>query len=181
MLNFKDISALQSILTAIYKDAPGESGKDLFCAVLQRNLNFTIDQAKKYAAIVLAHNTERSAEYVGVNCDKLIGEWAKGSDSSAGNLVVNRTESWIFSEDLTYEIRYESYEGYTSPFGGGYSRPRSSSTFGIWSPSDLPSSPFPIVTIDQNGLCSSKSVEWTDMEQSMPSAMYLNRALFSKM
>ena len=30
------------------------------------------------------------------------------------------TETWTFFDDLTYQHKYESYEGYVSPFGGGY-------------------------------------------------------------
>lgn len=182
MLNFRDISALHSVLTAIYQTQQGQGGKELLSAFLQENLQFTPEQARRYSAWVLTRNSDGSADFVNRNAYQLIGKWSRGnSGGSAGNLLVTRTESWIFSENLTYEFRNERYEGYVSPFGGGYSRPRSSSSFGIWAPNDLPSSPLSIVTIDENGLCSSRSVEWTDPEQSMPEAMHFNGERFGKM
>jgi hypothetical protein len=94
---------------------------------------------------------------------------------------VSRTESWIFAEDLTYENRNESYEGYVSPFGGGYSRPRSSSRGGLWAPSDHPSSPFSIITIADNGFCANQSVAWPDPTQANPRALDLEGVRFGRM
>jgi hypothetical protein len=182
MLNFKDISALQSLLTEIYRARKGQAGQDLLSMILQRDLHFTSEQAHKYSTWVLTRDAEDSAECIARNACKLIGRWSRGSsDGSAGNLVVSRTESWIFGEDLTYENRNESYEGYVSPFGGGYSRPRSSSNGGIWAPSDSPSSPFSIITIDANGRCASRTVEWMEPEQSFPSGLRLGGVHFGKM
>lgn len=182
MRQFKDIPALHSVLCAVYKDQPGPGGRELFAAALQQHMQFTPEQARGYSAGVLTRNSNGSADFVNMNAYKLVGTWSRGdSAGSAGNLIVNRTESWIFSEDLTYEIRHESYQGYVSPFGGGFASPRSSSRFGIWAPSDVPSSPFSLVTIDDNGVCRSHSVEWSDPGQTMPQGMSLDGKRFGRM
>jgi len=182
MFNFKDIDALHSLLKAIYEREPGPAGVALFSSFLQEEMKFTSEQADCYSRSVLTTNSERSADFVHQNAWKLIGKWSKGSSAgSAGNLVVSRTQSWIFSENLTYESKDESYEGYVNPFGGGYSRPRSSSTFGIWAPSDLPSSPFRIVTIGEDGRYTRRTVEWTVPDQLRPSGMTYDAERFGRM
>ena len=154
MFNFKDVSALRSLLTDIHQAKQGRAGSELLSEVLQRDLQFTAEQARRYSSWLLTRDADDSADCVYRNARKLIGTWSRGnSDGTAGNLVVSRTESWIFAEDLTYENKNESYEGYVSPFGGGYSRPRSSSRGGLWAPSDHPASPFSIITIGENGFC----------------------------
>ena len=182
VLNFVDISRLHSLLTAIHKAQEGPVGIPVFEALLQEKLEFTLQQAREYSATVLTRNSNGSADFVNMNAYKLVGKWSKGNSSgSAGNLVVTRTESWIFKEDLTYENKYESYEGYMSPFGGGYSRPSSSSTFGIWAPCDVLASPISIITIDSNGFSHKRRIEWTEPDQSMPKGMLLNGERFAKM
>ncbi len=142
MFNFKGIDALHSVLKAIYQAQPGPGGVELLSDFLQEKLQFTREQATCYSTSILTCNSDGSADFVHQNAWRLVGKWSKGSSAgSAGNLVVTQTDSWIFSEDLTYESKHESYEGYVSSFGGD-SRPRSSSTFGIWAPSDLQHLPF---------------------------------------
>jgi hypothetical protein len=182
MLNFKNISALHAFLTNIHQKAQGQAARELLSTVLQRDLHFNAEQAQKYAFWVLARNSEHSAEVVSRNAEKLIGKWSVGSSNgSAGNLLVTRTESWIFARDLTYEYRRESYEGYVSPFGGGYSRPSSSSKHGIWAPNDDVSSLISLVTIDQDGLCANRTIRWIDPAQTQPTAIELNNIRFGKM
>ena len=181
MFNFKGIDALHSVLKAIYQAQPGPGGVELLSDFLQEKLQFTREQAACYSTSVLTCNSDGSADFVHQNAWRLVGKWSKGSSAgSAGNLVVTRTDSWIFSEDLTYESKHESYEGYVSSFGGGYSRPSSSSTFGIWAPSDLPTSPFSIVTIDESGHCRKRTVEWTTPDQSRPSGMVYDGERFGR-
>jgi len=182
MFNFKGIDALHSVLTAIYEAQPGPGGAELLAGFLQENLKFTPEQASRYSKLVLTRNSGGSADFVHRNAWKLVGKWSKGSSAgSAGNLLVTRTESWIFSEDLSYESKYESYEGYVSPFGGGYSRPTSSSTFGIWAPNDLPTSPFSLLTIDERGNCRSRTIDWTERDQSRPSGMIFDGERYGRM
>jgi hypothetical protein len=182
MFNFKDIDALHSVLKAIYKSQPGPAGIALFSTLLQEEMKFTPEQAACYSKSVLTNNSERSADFVHRNAWKLVAKWSRGDPKgSAGNLVVSKTWSWIFSEQLSYESKYETYEGYTDPFGGGYSRPTSSSTSGIWAPSDLPTSPFSVVTISEDGRCASRTVEWTVQDQLLPSGMSYDGERFGRM
>jgi hypothetical protein len=181
MLNFANIEALHSVLSAIYKAQEGLAGVALFREILQRDLHFSLQQAEKYSETVLTRNSNGSADFVNMNAYKLVGTWSRGnSKGSAGNLLVTKTESWIFQEDLTYEHKNESYEGYVSSFGGGYSRPRSSSTYGIWAPSDVPSSAISMVTIKSDGIPHTRSVTWQPDER-MPQGMLFGSERFGKM
>jgi len=182
MFNFKDVSALRSLLTDIHQAKQGRAGSELLSEVLQRDLQFTAEQARRYSSWLLTRDADDSADCVYRNARKLIGTWSRGnSDGTAGNLVVSRTESWIFAEDLTYENKNESYEGYVSPFGGGYSRPRSSSRGGLWAPSDHLASPFSIITIGENGFCANQAVAWPDPTQTSPRALDLDGVRFGRM
>jgi hypothetical protein len=180
--HFTNISSLHRILTEIYQWRQGAAGIEGFSMLLQRDLGFSAEQARKYSACVLSQNSEGSADCVSRNARKLIGKWSNGNSAgSAGNLLVTRTESWKFDEGLQYENKNESYEGFVSPFGGGYSRPRSSSNYGLWAPSDRPTSPISIITMDERGVFVNRTVEWTDPEQSEPTGMFLDRVRFGKM
>lgn len=182
MFNFKDASALRALLVDIHGAKQARRGNELLSTILQRDLQFTAEQANRYSTWLLSRDADDSADCVYRNACKLIGKWSRGnSDGTAGNLVVSRTESWIFADDLTYENRNESYEGYTSPFGGGYSRPRSSSRGGLWAPSDHLTSPFSVITIDDNGFCANQSVAWPEPMQANPRALDLNGVRFGKM
>jgi hypothetical protein len=181
MLNFANIEALHSVLSAIYKAQEGLAGVALFQEMLQRELHFSLQQAEKYARTVLTRNSNGSADFVNMNAYKLAGTWSSGnSKGSAGNLLVTKTESWIFREDLTYEHKNESYEGYVSPLGGGYSRPRSSSAYGIWAPSDVVSSDISIVMIKSDGIPLMHSITWQP-DENMPQGMLFDGKHFGKM
>jgi hypothetical protein len=180
--HFTDISGLQRTLAKIYEWKQGPEGIEGFAALLKRDLGFSDEEARKYSTWILTRNAETSADCVSRNARKLIGKWSQGSSAgSAGNLVVSRTESWIFNETLAYENKNESYEGYVSPFGGGYSRPKSSSSFGLWAPSDHTTSPFSIVTMNETGGFVKRTVEWTQPEQDYPTGMFLDGVRFGKM
>jgi hypothetical protein len=182
MLNFANIEALHSVLSAIYKAQEGVAGVAIFQEVLQRQLHFSPQQAEKYSTAVLTRNSNGSADFVNMNAYKLVGTWSKGnSQGSAGNLVVTKTESWIFREELTYEHRYESYEGYVSPLGGGYSRPRSSSTLGIWAPCDVLASTISIIAIKSDGVPLVRSITWTQPNERLPHGMLLDGERFARM
>jgi hypothetical protein len=47
MFNFKDVSALRSLLTDIHQAKQGRAGRDLLSEVLQRDLQFTAEQARR--------------------------------------------------------------------------------------------------------------------------------------
>jgi hypothetical protein len=182
MFNFKSVEALQSVLKTVYREQPGPGGVALFAAALQEHFDFTPEQARRYSESVLTANSEDSADAVHRNASRLVGQWSSGSSAgSAGTLVVSNMETWTFSDNLTYEHKYESYEGYVSPFGGGYSSPRSRSSRGTWAPSDAPTSPFKIILIDESGDCRNASIEWTAPEQMFSPAMRFNSERFARM
>jgi len=151
MYNFKDLSGLNDALDIIHKHAPGVEGKKLLEDELIHSLRFSPQQARVYAGVVLSENLENSSAWMRLNAGYLFGSWRRGnSDGSAGNLVVSRTVTWTFNSDLTFEYKQESYEGYSNPFGGGYSSPSSSIQHGIWAPCDRKSHTISIVIIKQN-------------------------------
>ena len=182
MLNFANIEALHSVLSAVYKAQEGPAGVALFQEMLQSELHFSPQQAEKYSRTVLTRNSNGSADFVNMNAYKLVGTWSAGnSKGSAGNLLVTKTESWIFNEDLTYEHKNESYEGYVSPLGGGYSRPRASSTYGIWAPSDVLSSAISIIMIKSDGSPRTPCITWTQPDERIPHGMLFDGDRFGRM
>jgi hypothetical protein len=133
--HFKDIEALVHALSAAYSAGEGEVGRSEFRTALQTVLDFDARQADLYASTVLSNNSNGSASFVSRNAYRLSGRWLRvDSRGSAGNLVVSKTEIWLFGEDLTYEHKFESYQGYVSPFGSSYSSPKSSAETGHLGP-----------------------------------------------
>jgi hypothetical protein len=49
MFNFKDVSALHSLLTDIHQARRGQAGNELLSAILQRDLQFIAEQARRYS------------------------------------------------------------------------------------------------------------------------------------
>lgn len=181
MKNFKDISALHSVLSAAYSLGEGEVGRNAFAQLLQESFEFDAPQAELYSSTVLTTNSNGSADWVSMNAYKVVGKWARGnSDGSAGNLVVSKTETWQFNEDLTYQHKHESYEGYVSPFGDSYSRPSSSSEFGIWAPSDRLDDRLSIVAISQSGRSRPIRIEWLGATHTSPTSCTLDGERFAR-
>ena len=167
-------------LSAAYRDGEGDVGRRLFKAALETNLGFDARQAELYSSTVLSRNSNGSASFVARHAYRLAGRWMRCEDrGSAGNLVVMKTETWRFEEDLTYEHKLESYEGSVSPFGSSYSLPTSSSEYGVWAPSDQPEDTFTVVIISRAGHCRRLAVEWLD-SRSLPQACKINRRQFMR-
>ena len=181
MKNFKNISALHSVLSEVYSLGEGEVGRNVFPQWLQENLELNEGQAELYSSTVLTKNSNGSADWVMMNGYKVVGKWTSGNmDGSAGNLLVSKTETWQFNEDLTYQHKNESYEGYVSPFGGSYSRPSSSSELGIWAPSDRLEDEFCIIAISQSGRSRSIRVKWLGATKINPVSCTLDGARFAR-
>ena len=181
MKNFKDISALHSVLSVVYSLGEGEVGRTAFAQWLQESLEFDARQAELYSSTVLTKNSNGSADWVSMNAYKVAGEWVRGNmGGSAGNLLVSKTETWQFNEDLTYQHKHESYEGYVSPFGGSYSRPSSSSEFGIWAPSDRLEDELRIIAISQSGRSRPIRVGWLGATQTIPTSCTLDGERFAR-
>jgi hypothetical protein len=105
--------------------------------VLERYLDFAKGDAALYASIVLKRNGEGSADWVGSAAMKVLGTWMRMSqEGMAAALLTSTTETWRFSDDLMCEHKFETYEGYVSSFGSGYSVPSSNRKAFIWAPSD---------------------------------------------
>lgn len=176
---FKDIDALVQTLSAAYRFGEGEVGRSEFRSVLQTVLNFDARKAELYSSTVLSNNSNASASFVSMNAYKLSGRWIRGDNhGTAGQLVVSKTETWLFKEDLTYEHKYESYEGYVAPFGFSYSLPKSSSEIGIWAPSDQSGDTFRVVVISRTGFCRRLKAEWLGSTATMPPACSIDRLRF---
>jgi len=181
MMNFKDISALCGVLSAAYNLGEGAVGRDAFSHLLREQFEFDADQAKLYASTVLSVNSNGSSDWVSMNAHKLAGKWVRGDSSgSAGNLVVTKTWIWQFNEDLTYENRYETYEGYNSPFGDSYSRPTSQSEYGIWAPPDQLADEISIVAISTTGWCRPIKISWRGATQTIPSSCSVDGVDFGR-
>lgn len=181
MKNFKDISALHTVLSAVYAAGEGDVGRKFFTQALQEKFEFNLRQAELYASKVLSRNSNGSADWVSMNAYKVAGTWVKGDvKGSAGNLVVTKKETWQFSEDLTYEHKHESYEGYSSPFGASYSTPASSSEFGIWAPSDQLADEIQIVVIASTGWCRPLKIGWLGATESIPRSCSLDGVRFTR-
>lgn len=181
MKNFKDISALHGILLAAYKDGEGMPGRNTLIKALQEYLEFDENQARLYAWTVLSKNSNDSADWVSSNAYKIAGTWVNGNMSgSAGNLLVTKTETWQFNEDLTYQHKYESYEGYVSPFGGSYSKPSSSSESGIWAPPDELLDEISIVIISFSGRCRPIKIGGLGSTQTIPRFCKISGEMFTR-
>jgi hypothetical protein len=133
--NFNDIGALRSVLQDVYAISPSEPEERLagFATFLEKQLDFSKDDATLYASIVLTRNAGGSCDWAGWNAIKVFGTWMRMSqEGMAAALLKSETETWKFSEDLTCEHKLETYEGYVSPFGSSYSVPSSKSELFAW-------------------------------------------------
>jgi hypothetical protein len=85
-------------------------------------------------------------------------------EGMAAGWLKSVTETWKFSPDLTCEHKYETYEGYTSPFGSSYSRPTSNGKQFIWASSDLDKESLNVVIVSPSGEASTLTFVWSDEE-----------------
>jgi hypothetical protein len=181
MKNFNDVSTLHRVLTNAFNTGEGQIGREALAQKLQELLEFDQSQAHLYSWTVLWENSSKSADHSSANAYKLLGRWSKGnSDGSAGNLLVTRTESWLFNEDLTYQHKHERYEGYSSPFGGSYSRPSASSETGIWAPSDRLTDETNIVAISSSGWSRQVTIGWLGSSLENPTSCIIEGERFAK-
>src|SRR4029450_8876349 len=69
-----------------------------------------------------------------------------------------------FSDDLTCEHKFETYEGYVSSIGSSYSVPSSNRQFFIWAASDLHDQNLMVVIVSPNGGSRVLTFAWMDEE-----------------
>ena len=164
MKHFVDISALHDFLESIYENAEGEPGKILFREELQRQLEFSPEQAKIYSSTVLTKNSNGSGDWVNMNAAKLSGRWVHIDQYSSGGYINNKTTTWEFNDDLTYQYKIEKYES-TLNLGAFYNfsatiNPKPVIEYGIWAPSDRLELNISIVTISSSGYTSILKIAW---------------------
>ena len=165
MKNFQDISALRSVLRELYEKGPPdpEQRRTMFADFLEQQLEFTKGNAALYASTVLTRNAEGSSDWVGFSAIKVLGTWINMSQQGmAAAWLKSVTETWRFSDDLTCEHKLETYEGYTSPFGAGYSRPSSRGEMFIWASSDLDDQSLKVVIVSPDGGARTLVFGWMD-------------------
>jgi hypothetical protein len=165
--NFSDIGALRSALQDVYDRFPSEANKRLsdFAGILEAQLDFTKEDAAVYASIVLTRNAAGSSDWAGWNAIKLFGTWMRMSqEGMAAALLKSETETWKFSEDLTCEHKWETYEGYVSSFGSSYSVPSSKRQLFAWASSDLEDQGLKVVIVSLNGGARGLNFVWLDEE-----------------
>ncbi len=165
----------------MYEKYPREQRQAVFAEFLEQQLEFTKDQASLYASTVLTQNVEASADWVRDSAVKVLGKWIRiEQESTAAGWLKSMTETWEFSPDLTCEYKYETYEGYMSPFGSSYSRPSSTSTAFIWAPSDSCSENLDVVIVPlAGGMARTLKFAWLDQE-AFPRKCSINGDTFVK-
>jgi len=153
MKNFANVLALRDFLKFIYKTKPGEAGRIIFATELEKQLQFSKEQAALYSCTVLTKNSEESAEWVKENAWKMEGGWKHLKQQGMPSAYLSTsTESWRFRDDLTYEHKYESNKGYINPLGFSYSdMSKNEPEIGLWAPSDRFEDVFKVVLIASGG------------------------------
>jgi hypothetical protein len=168
MRYFVDVAALRRFLDAAYKGAPGAAGQAQLVYVLE-SWDYSNEQATLCASVVLSQNDEGSAARVVQNIAELVGSWVRGTmQGSASTYLKTMQETWEFRDDLTYSHKYQSYEGGSAGvwpnFQTSYSKPSSSTEWGVWAPADWrdPNGKLFLVTISEGGRARRLEHRWTD-------------------
>jgi hypothetical protein len=96
-----------------------------------------------------------------------------------------RSDAWEFKDDLTYENRQSSYEGYVAPPSPystfSYSRPSEHTTRGIWAAPDwLEHEQLTIVIIPVGGPARRFTLAWTDPESPFRSSCRIDGAVYAR-
>ena len=168
MKEFRDLDALLRQLTKVIEACPEDSRRAYLATLLVEHMEFRQSDADLYASVVLARNSDGSAARAHMYGMQITGQWARGNDAgSAGSLLVQKSWSWTFGEDLVYEYKYETYEGYTNPFGGGYSVPKSDVQRGVWVPGDTrePNDELVIAVFPYGGRPRTLRHRWADSQR----------------
>jgi hypothetical protein len=163
MKYFNDWYALRDLISRISEGVPSDTQVKVLTDLLVDQLAFTTGNASVYATVVLRHRQPNSAECIGANASKLVGNWL-GIDQSGvvGGYLDSTSYKWRFNPDLTFQYRKEGNRGYNSPFGSGFSSNTSDGFAGVWAPSDAPGDELEVVTIDTGNSLKKLSVNWLD-------------------
>jgi hypothetical protein len=183
MKEFRDLDALFRQVTKVIAYWPADVRRAGFAELLVEHMEFRPADAELYVSVVLGANGPDSAASAHALGSELTGRWGRGSDAgSAGNLVVTKQWTWDFRDDLTYEYSYEAYEGYSSPFGGGYSRPTSDVRRGIWAPGDHRdvNDELRIVLFPYGGSPSTLRHRWADHQEGTHGGCWIDRDRYGR-
>jgi hypothetical protein len=181
MKKFNDISALSGFLREVIEKYPIEQRRAVFADCLEQQLDFTKDQAALYSSTVLARNVNGSGNSVTFSAIKVAGTWIRmEQEGMAAGWLKSVTETWKFLHELTCEYKYETYEGYTSPFGSSYSRPTSNKEEFIWASSDFDDQNLKVVIVPlSGGGARTLTFVWMD-DQAFPRKCSINGVTFVK-
>lgn len=184
MQHFVDIAALHDFLFSIYECSEGAPGRHLFKKELQRQLEFTEDQAQLYANIVLTKNSNGSADWVNMNACKLLGRWVHIKQHGGAGYLNSKTQTWTFNDDLTYEYKVEQYESALN-LGAFYnftmsSNPEPIIQRGIWAPSDRLEQTISVVIISALGYASRLEIVWPDDESSRKQSCTIDGVAYAR-
>src|SRR5262245_55922386 len=103
MEKFRDLSALQGLLRAVYEKCPAEERRIDFVYALKKELRYTTAQAELYTSTVLSQNTEASADCVMANGLRVAHRWIRSEQQgNVGSWLSTMQETWQFNENLTY-------------------------------------------------------------------------------
>jgi hypothetical protein len=181
MKYFVDLDALHRTLTKAYEIGEGEPGRKSFAEGCERVLELTQEQALLFSNTVLSKNSSRSADFVSINASKIIGTWIRMEQQGmVSALLITKTETWNFRDDLVYEHKFEKYEGYTTPFGFSYSNPSSNIEKGIWAPGDLPDDDIRIVVLSPEGGAHILRLTWLDKDVYFHKTCLINNERFTR-
>ena len=166
MKHFVDITALHDFLESIDECKGNEPGRNLLSQELQRQLEFSAEQANMYASVVYSKDSNGSGDWVNMNGAKLSGNWVHIDQFSSGGFISNKTSTWEFNDDLTYQHKIEKYDstfnpGIVSNFSAVVN-PKPVVEYGIWAPSDSLDLNTRIVIISSSGYISILKIVWPD-------------------
>jgi hypothetical protein len=169
MLKMANVEALCRVMEKAYEAGEGARGRDLFAQALMSELKFSRAQADLYTSVVLSRNTNGSADRARTAAGMVMGRWSRASSEGANPSVYLRSsqDTWEFKDDLTYEHRRSSYEGYVAPpspfFSFSYSRPSEHVDRGTWAPPDWwEETGLSIVILPLDGEGRRLTIQWTD-------------------
>jgi hypothetical protein len=163
MKYFTDRYALTNFIGRLLQEVSADSQVKALNDFLVDTLEFTPSNASVFTTILLRNRQPKSAEYIGANASKLVGNWLGMSQYGAvGGYLDTTSYKWWFRPDLTFEYRTEGNRGYSSPFGSNFSSNSSDGFDGVWAPNDAPGDELEVITIVAGGSLNRLSVAWLD-------------------
>ena len=185
MYTFTNVAALCEVLEWAYQAGPGETGRTEFVAKLKTRYEFGDRAAILYAGTVLGSNSDKSADIVRTNAERLIGRW-RATDASSladlgygGNALSSRIEEWNFADDLTYTYQLEKQMSFMSPYGS-IVRPSTTSEDGLWVPPDRTGPRIEILLLRGGTDDRQAVIDWLGSDDTRPMQCQINGTRFQR-